>query len=256
MLKCLSNRIVIRQHRRCFSISSCRQTQEILSDERLKELVAELQKPLNPEDNSTVVLATMESLRPRQKVITTNEYQKLYTLLNKSYNKHQLAEYLASKQMYKKNSTKRSMLTTILQNTWGIKTREQVREERKKRIIEQFPASRQELFFIIGDNGSTIRKIEEANKVNVTIDVTQSRDLIEGPPSAVENAKRDIQGHLKLVEGQVQVPIETLEDSRFRSEISRVLAGISKVSGSYISLDNDKVDQSKSIELSIDSLCL
>ncbi|CEG82065.1 hypothetical protein RMATCC62417_16191 [Rhizopus microsporus] len=106
--------------------------------------------------------------------------------------------------------------------------------------------NRLQVEFIVQENGSMKFNRAIGEKKRSVIDVLgltsdiDSRYLIEGQPSAVENAKRDIQGHLKLVEGQVQVPIETLEGSRFRSEISRVLADISKVSGSYISLDNNK----------------
>ncbi|KAG1307407.1 hypothetical protein G6F64_006835 [Rhizopus arrhizus] len=235
----ISTRFIVQKSKRYLSTSAYCQSQEILPDERLKVLVAELEKPLKTEDNTTVLLAAIESLRPKTSVLPDKEYDKLYTRLSKSYNRQQLAEYLASKEMYKKG-TKKSIIASILQNTWGIKTVEQVKEEKRKRVMRQFPATRQELFFIIGDNGNTIRKIEEKNDVNITIDVSQSRYLVEGQPTAVEKTKKDIKSHLTIVENEVQVPQEAIENEHYRSGISHLLTDISKVSGSYISLNGDK----------------
>ncbi|KAG1455947.1 hypothetical protein G6F46_005253 [Rhizopus delemar] len=235
----ISARFIVQKSKRHLSTSVYCQSQEILPDERLKVLVAELEKPLKTEDNTTVLLAAIESLRPKTSVLPDREYDKLYTRLSKSYNRQQLAEYLASKEMYKKG-TKKSIIASILQNIWGIKTVEQVKEEKRKRVMRQFPATRQELFFIIGDNGNTIRKIEEKNNVNITIDVSQSRYLVEGQPTAVEKTKKDIKSHLTIVENEVQVPQETIENEHYRSGISHLLTDISKVSGSYISLNGDK----------------
>ncbi|KAG1473501.1 hypothetical protein G6F56_000918 [Rhizopus delemar] len=242
--RCIGTRYSLSRHTRYFTIATpCRQTQEILPEERLKELVAELEKPLKIEDNTTVLLEAIESLQPKSKILSDKEYEKLCNRLNKSYNRKQLAEYLASKEMYeavKSKSTKKSMVGFILQNTWSIKTVGQLRDEKRRRVTQQFPATRQELFFIIGDNGNTIRNIETKNEVNITIDVLKNQYLVEGQPLAVEKAKKDIFSHLNIIEGHIQVPKEMIENEHFRSEISRVLTDVSKVSGSYILLNDDK----------------
>ncbi|CAO3678740.1 unnamed protein product [Rhizopus stolonifer] len=255
--RCIGTRYSLTRHTRYFTtVTPCRQTQEILPEERLKELVAELEKPLKTEDNTTVLLEAIESLQPKSKILPDKEYEKLYNRLDKSYNRKQLAEYLASKEMYeavKSKSTKKSMIGFILQNTWSIKTVGQLRDEKRRRVTQQFPATRQELFFIIGDNGNTIRNIETKNEVNITIDVSKNQYLVEGQPLAVEKAKKDIFSHLNIIEGHIQVPKEMIENEHFRSEISRVLTDVSKVSGSYILLNADKFVFSSLSQASMDN---
>ncbi|KAI9487397.1 MAG: hypothetical protein EXX96DRAFT_76373 [Benjaminiella poitrasii] len=222
---------------------------ELLPDERLQEIVAELEKPLHRKsvsigDTQDVMLESIESLRPRQSVITTPEMEKLYTRLNNGFTVRQLADYLRAHHLSRKSKYKKQqMLTNIIENYWGIKTHEQRNleemEKLKNQVKKSFSASRQELFFIFADEGESIRHIEEKNKVNVTIDVENFTYIIEGASESVEAAKNDIDSQLTIIEGQMNLPEQMVDNTQLRSELVNALSDMSKVSGSYISLSDD-----------------
>ncbi|KAI9279377.1 hypothetical protein BY458DRAFT_584877 [Sporodiniella umbellata] len=255
-LRCLGTRCVSANFTRQFTTTTAYRQSQTLSDERFQTLLETLDKRLKVEDNTLVLLETIESFRPKKKVLLDKDYEKLYNLLDKSYNRKQLAEYLESKQIQsalKSKTTKKNMLTAILQNTWNIRTQTQLIEEKRRRVTEHFPATRQELFFVIGDNGDMLRKIEKKNDVNITIDVSKYEYLMEGQPAAVQKAKIDIASYLNISEGHTQVPKEVLENKDLQSEVIRLLTDVSKVSGSYISLNEDKFIFSSLSESAMDN---
>lgn len=246
----------LRQQTRCLSIvkpcldQSNKPRQELLSDERLQQIVAELEEPLHRKavsigDTHNVLLESIETFRPKYDVLWVSKMEKLRTQLHNSFTVKQLGEFLAAHHLQRKGLKKQQLISTIIDKHWGIKTDEQVREEelQKKlnRIKESFPASRQELFFIIGDNGNTIRTIEQKNEVNITIDVSEGIYIVEGLPEAVGAAKKEILSHLTILEETVDLPPKVIQDQRLLHEIEAALADVSKVAGSYINLKDDKV---------------
>lgn len=255
--------IYLRQQTRYLSIAKpCfeqpnKQRAEILSDERLQQIVALIEKPLHKKavsigDTHNVLLESVETFRPKHDVIWVSKMEKLRLHLHNSFTVRQLTQFLAAHQLPRKGLKKQQLISAVIEQHWGIKTDEQVREEelqkRMNRIKEIFPASRQELFFIIGDNGNTIRAIEKKNDVNITIDVSEGAYIVEGSPEAVGAAKKEILSHLTISEETVDLPAKVVENPEVLHEIEVALSDVSRTAGAYISLTDDKVKMHNSTE--------
>lgn len=238
---------------RSFSVSKHYYSEEEkpeFSNQRIEDIIAEFEKPLVESDPTgvdprTTLLQSVEKFKPRWEILTQKNMDKLHTHLNNAYTVDQLATIVVAHKMKRKGLKKAQLISSIIEKHWGLKTAEQIKEEEAKRqsdIVKQsFPASRQELFFIIGDNGNTIRNIEQENQVKVTIDVHSNQYIVEGPSAAVAKAKREILTHLNIKEDTMDIPSNVVENSHLKTEISNSLVDISKVAGTFITLDDDKV---------------
>jgi hypothetical protein len=217
-------------------------TDELLPDQRLRELVSTLESPDNAQE--TDLYEYIETFMPKEAILETQKYNQLRNSLSKSFTVRQLMDYLGHKGLNKKGK-KGDLITRIVNGSWNIKSREQMNEERRKRLLnqvtERFPATNYELFFIIGDNGSTIRQVEGAFDVDITIDVLGSSYMIQGPPHAVLKAKEAIHAKLDIVQEEIPIPVKVKESTKLQQQVESVLADISKVSNAYISLNGDKV---------------
>ena len=130
---------------------------------------------------------------------------------------------------------------------WGVKTVDQIKAEEKlkkqNRVVHSFTASREELFFIIGDNGVTMRGIEQESGVNITINVANHQCIIDGPSKSVDKAKAAIGAYLDISREHVDLP--RIKDNVTYNDITvasnRLLADISAASGAYVALQDEKV---------------
>ncbi|KAG1078618.1 hypothetical protein G6F42_024180 [Rhizopus arrhizus] len=96
------------------------------------------------------------------------------------------------------------------------------------------------MFFIIGSNGDTIRNIEENYQVLVTIDVDKKEYTVEGPSKAVAQAKKEILAHLNIIQEEMDVPKGIKESTQLKNEVNESLVDVSKLAGSFITLEGDK----------------
>ncbi|KAG2197508.1 hypothetical protein INT47_007117, partial [Mucor saturninus] len=254
LLKACARPTVRVNSQRCFSVSKHYFAEEEeerpkFSTQRIEDIIAEFEKPLVQSDPTdidprTTLLYSVEKFKPRSPVISQKNMDKLRTQLHNAYTVDQLATIVIAHKLKRKGLKKGQLINSIIEKHWGIKTAQQLKEEEMKRqldIIKQtFPASRQELFFIIGDNGSTIRNIEQENQVKVTIDVQSNQYIVEGPSAAVVKAKREILTHLNIIEDTMDIPTSVVENSILKTEISNSLVDISKVAGTFITMDDNR----------------
>jgi hypothetical protein len=244
------------QSRRCFSVTSQwrnEEQQDQFTQKKVEDIIADFEKPLiDPQhiatdDPRTILVASFEKFRPppHRMVLTTQAMDKLRLQLFNAFNVSQLTTFLTTHNIQKGKLKKNQLITAVVERIWGLKTVEQVKEEERKRLLDNvkqsFPASRQELFFIIGDNGNTMRRIEQENDVKVTIDVSSNQYIVEGPSAAVIKTKRDIKTRLNIKEDKMDVPVEIVGE--LKTEVLNALADVSKVAGTFITLeeDNNKV---------------
>lgn len=243
------------QPKRCFSVSKHYLNEqepdiEFLS-KRVQDVLADFEKPLidshstKNDDPHTILIQSVEKFKPYKQVISNTVLEKLRTQLGNAYNVTQLRSILAAQKLKHKKLKKQQLITSIIEDHWEIKTEEQVKEEAIQRqlntVKQTFPASRHELFFIIGDNGNTIRSIEEQNQVNVNIDVINNQYIVEGLSEDVLKAKKEILSHLDIMQDTVNAPKFVLESQDLQTEIADALVDISKVAGTFISLKDGKV---------------
>ncbi|KAF7726715.1 hypothetical protein EC973_008489 [Apophysomyces ossiformis] len=141
---------------------------------------------------------------------------------------------------------------------WKLKTREQqsleLKQKRLNTVSYEAEASREELFFVIGDNGATLREIEAKNEVSITINVANYRYTVSGTPEAIERAKVDIREHLQLFHRELDLPPvkEQHYYSTIEKEMKRMLVDISKASGVFIVLENGKFSMAGRSEESLE----
>lgn len=231
----------------CFKDASA-DKEELLSDQRLQAMVAELEKSANLQQGNDILLESIETLKPAQEVISAQELDKLVTMFENSFSVRQLAEYSAVHHLPRNKRKKRQLIDGIVKKHWGIQTLEEFDAAREKEALERrrdlvkesFPASFQQMFFIIGNNGDTIRNIEENYQVLVTIDVDKKEYTVEGPSKAVAQAKKEILAHLNIIQEEVDVPKEIKESAQLKNEVNESLVDVSKLAGSFITLEGDK----------------
>jgi hypothetical protein len=230
----------------CFKDAGAKE--ELLSDQRLQAMVAELEKS-NIKQNKDVLLESIETFKPDTEVLHSDELDKLFTLFDKSFSVRQLVDYSAVHKLPRHKRKKRQLIDGIIKKHWGIQTTEEFDAARQKEAIERrrdtvresFPATFQQMFFIIGSNGDTIRNIEENYQVLITIDVDKKEYTVEGLSKAVAQAKEEILTHLNILQEEMNLPDETKKNSQLKNEVNESLVDISKLTGSFITLDKDKV---------------
>ncbi|KAI8971894.1 hypothetical protein BDF20DRAFT_915645 [Mycotypha africana] len=218
--------------------------EELLPDEKLQKKIAELELPLKSSrrsigDSHSIMIDAIEAFRPRREVITEQQLEDTKKKLNKSFRVDQLRQYLSANKIEKiKSKTKAQVLDIILNQIWKIKTEEFLQREKqailKDRLKKSIPASKQELFFIIGDQGNTIKSIENKHNVKITIDVDQSLYIIEGASQAVKAAEKETLSH-KIIEEEMDLPFDLSDNTPLRAEIAYSLSDISKFAKTYVS---------------------
>ncbi|RUS23226.1 hypothetical protein BC937DRAFT_90345 [Endogone sp. FLAS-F59071] len=90
---------------------------------------------------------------------------------------------------------KEALIERVVRTIWGVRTKEELeREEGRKNTVklarEEIPSSRRDLFFIIGQDGTTLRRLESGTSVKIKIDIEHETYTIEGRVEAVKNAKQ------------------------------------------------------------------
>ena len=203
------------------------------------------------------LLQSIESHRPkgRSRIISDKAYESLCLSLNQSYTVPQLRLYL--KTHYKHKTTvninkakKNDLLELIVNNYWGFPSRNIVKEAEQKRkqdtVQTYFKTNKSELFFIIGDEGSMLRDIEQVNDVQITIMVDQGQYMIEGLPKNIAKAQQAIRQEFKqLIQEDCKLTSPLKEGLGFNDVIIKVMPiipNISKQSKTFISINkNNKV---------------
>ncbi|KAI9488687.1 hypothetical protein BDB00DRAFT_847002 [Zychaea mexicana] len=118
-------------------------------------------------------------------------------------------------------------------------------ELKRKRdaVAIYFKTTKPELFLFISDEGVTLRNIEQANDVHISIMVDEGQYVVEGLPQNVAKAQQEIKKNLKLIQEDVSLSSQLKQGVTFEDVVARVMPiipNVSKQSGTYISTSNDK----------------
>ncbi|KAI7860902.1 hypothetical protein BDC45DRAFT_493075 [Circinella umbellata] len=200
------------------------------------------------------LLESIASHRPkgRNRVINDKLYEAVSSTLNQSYTVPQLRLYL--KTYYKHKTTininkakKNDLIDLIINNFWGFPSRTMVLEAERKRkqdtVQTHFKTNKSELFFIIGDEGSMLRDIEQVNDVQITIMVDQGQYMIEGLPKNIARAQQAIREEFKqLIQEDCKLKSPLKEGLVFNDVVAKVMPiipNISKQSKTFISVNKD-----------------
>ncbi|KAI9007547.1 hypothetical protein CLU79DRAFT_778036 [Phycomyces nitens] len=223
---------------------------EILSPERLHAIMQRLvasPPPQSVEAERSDLIREIDSHRIASypQGISTEKYNKLTEVLNRCYTVALMREYLKAKGIAPKK-LKSAMMRQIINECWGVMSKEQVEKQLKNlkalQVREQVPASREELFFVIGNNGATLRNIENRSKATITIDVSKLQYILEGLPEEVKIAKEEIKACLPIVKKEYNIPQlrDDMAKTDFGVQSKNILSDISKVSNTYIHMNNGK----------------
>lgn len=195
---------------------------------------------------------SIEAIRPKSKkqhVLTNERYDSLVKQLDKGFTVPQLREYLQTQQhRVSKQHRKQQIIDMIIRHVWGFESREMVRQAaiKKKMDTRQHycKTNRQELFFIIGDDGDKLRAIEEKYNVQITVLADLNQYIIEGYSQPVDAARLEIKEYLSsIVNDHISMPSlkqgVALED--VVNAIKPFLPHISKEANTFITIQDDKV---------------
>ncbi|KAL0077206.1 hypothetical protein F4703DRAFT_1882680 [Phycomyces blakesleeanus] len=236
---------------------------EMLSPERLQAIMQRLvesppSQSLEAERSDLIMEIDSHRINSNPRGISAERYNKLIELLNRCYNVAQLREYIKAKGIAPKK-LKRAVLRQIANECWGVLSEEQVHKELKslkaRQVRQQVSASKEELFFVIGNNGATLRNIENMSKATITIDVSKSQYVLEGLPEEVEIARQEIKSCLPIVKKEYDIPQlkDDMAKTDFAVQSKNLLSDISKISNTYISINDGKFHIAALSQKSLDS---
>ncbi|KAI7861266.1 hypothetical protein BDF14DRAFT_1872228 [Spinellus fusiger] len=223
---------------------------ELLSDERLQYIIDRLVlsppvKTIEAERLELITNIDSHYVPSRTGIISHYKYEEIYNSLDKGYRVDQLKDYLKAKEKPTKG-IKADLLTRIIKGCWSLTSQENVlqtiekKEAMKKKL--KIPASHEELFFIIGNNGATLKKIEKKHNVSIVIDTYESHYVLEGLQEHIQEAEKEIHAYLSILREDIDV-LE-LKDDMARNDLAigakRMLSDISKMSDTYIYIENNK----------------
>lgn len=197
-------------------------------------------------------IQSIEAIRPKSKkqhVLTNERYDNLVKQLDKGFTVPQLREYLQTQQhRVSKQHRKQQIIDMIIRHVWGFESREMVRQAAIKKKMDTrqryCKTNRQELFFIIGDDGDKLRAIEEKYNVQITVLADLNQYIIEGYSQPVDAARLEIKEYLSsIVNDHISMPSlkqgVALKD--VVNAIKPFLPYISKEANTFITIQDDKV---------------
>jgi hypothetical protein len=138
------------------------------------------------------------------------------------------------------------MIQHIMERFWKVTTmeRKRVKEimERKNTSQQQFSLEKDELFFVLDNNGSMLKRIEDTHEgVRIMINMSDHVGTVEGPKRRLAPALAAIREALVLERQSFSLD-HNAPSSAYLSNISRsVMNDLSKASGAYISTANNEV---------------
>ncbi|KAI9249721.1 hypothetical protein BDA99DRAFT_523469 [Phascolomyces articulosus] len=200
------------------------------------------------------LLKSIDSHRPsgKPRAINDKAYQEIYAGLNQSYTVPQLRLYLKTHHHNIKfninKAKKNELLELIVSDYWGFPSRTMVQQAEQKRkrdtVQTQFKITKPELFFTIGDEGSTLRRIEQVNNVHITIMVDHDQYVIEGLPRNIAKAHQEIKHCFKqMIQEEVSLSSSLKDGVTFQDLVTKVMPvipSISKQCRTFISIKDDK----------------
>lgn len=240
-----SKRVPTRRH--FHSSRLVRENEPDRADRLFKHLISEQHEP-----PASDFIQSIEAIRPKSKkqhVLTNERYDSLVKQLNEGFTVPQLREYLQTQHhRVSKQHRKQQIIDMIIRHVWGFESREMVRQQAIKKKMDSrqrhCKTNRQELFFIIGEDGDTLRAIEEKHNVQITVLADMNQYMIEGYSRSVDAARMEIKEYLSsIVNDHINMPPlkEGVVIEDVLNAIKPFLPYISKETKAFITIQEDKV---------------
>lgn len=200
--------------------------------------------PLSPNEQ---LLASIESLRPRKKIIDEKAFARLESQLRHSYTVPQIKAYFRHHNIpTSAGKRKADLIQHIMERFWQVTTMERKRTkeifERKNTSQQQFNLESDELFFVLDNNGSMLKKIEDTHEgVRIMINMSDRVGTVEGPKRRLAPALAAIREALVLERQSFMLDHDAPSSVYLNKSSRSVINDLSRVSGAYISTKNGEV---------------
>ncbi|KAF9988932.1 hypothetical protein BGZ75_008226 [Mortierella antarctica] len=211
-----------------------------------KNLINDLYTSTSSSVKSKVTLEDVLALRPANREVSPDEFNKIKDAVASSFNVGQLKGVLRSQSIpangKKSVLVNQVMLLMDLEIVAPKSDAPPVVEDPYSAVdayseSEEFPSSRRELFFILGSDGASRRQLEKEKGVRISINIEDETYTIRGSKESIQDAKAWIQERVAVTEEAWDVSSYS-NRSLVMTEPSE-LEEIARRSGTFVSASND-----------------
>ncbi|ORZ09355.1 hypothetical protein BCR41DRAFT_137751 [Lobosporangium transversale] len=248
------NPIVRTPDRPCFFSTSQRSTARKKKDQdssvdaaKIDSISKALINDLYTRPSSVKAKVTLEdvmALKPLNPKISVEEFNKLKDRVAASFNVSQLKGVLRSKNMPsggKKSVLINQIMVLMDLDVLAPEPGPPVVEEpfpNDPTVQREYPSSKQELFFILGTEGDSLRQLEKEKNVRISINIADETYVIRGVPHLIEEAQERIRELVAVTEEQWDVSSYHNRDMVMKEPLA--LEDIARRSGTYVSSKDDQ----------------
>ncbi|KAF9901373.1 hypothetical protein EC991_006224 [Linnemannia zychae] len=196
---------------------------------------------------SRVTFEDVLALKPANRTVTPEEFDKLRDLVAASFNNKQLREVLTSQRIPGSKNAKKSILVNQVMRLMDLDV---VKAESNDNPLvedpyhaernfesEVFPSNRRELFFILGAEGNSLRQLEKEKNVRLSISIADETYSIRGEKASILEAKERIQDMIAVTEESWDV--SEYKDKDLVMKDASALEDIARRSETFVSVGND-----------------
>ncbi|KAF8928212.1 hypothetical protein BGZ47_001759 [Haplosporangium gracile] len=227
-----------------------RKKQEQLDSTSIDSISKSLIKDLYTRSSSSKSKVTLEdvlALKPAQRTVTPDEFNKLKDLIAASFNLTQLKGVLRS-QGNPANGKKSVLINQImlLMDLEVVKPEsndpplvEDPYQAERNFESEVFSSNRRELFFILGAEGNSLRQLEKDKNVRLSISIADETYTIRGEKASIQEAKERIQDMIAVTEESWDVSGYKGKDLVMKD--ASALEDIARRSETFVSAGDDNI---------------
>ncbi|KAF9964667.1 hypothetical protein BGZ70_006128 [Mortierella alpina] len=174
-----------------------------------KNLINDLYTSTSSSVKSKVTLDDVLALRPANREVSPDEFNKIKDAVASSFNVGQLKGVLRAQSIpangKKSVLVNQIMLLMDLEVVTPVSNAPPVVEDPYSAAdayseSEEFPSSRRELFFILGSDGASRRQLEKEKGVRISINIEDETYTIRGSKESIQDAKAWIQERVAVTE--------------------------------------------------------
>lgn len=194
---------------------------------------------------SKITIDDVLALKPAQRTMTPDEFNKLKDLVAASFNLTQLKGVLRS-QGIPANGKKSILINQImvLMDLDIVKPEsndpplvEDPYQAERNFESEVFSSNRRELFFILGAEGNSLRQLEKEKNVRLSISIADETYTIRGEKASIQEAKERIQDMIAVTEESWDVSGYKEKDMVMKD--ASALEDIARRSETFVSAGDD-----------------
>ncbi|KAG0000894.1 hypothetical protein BGZ65_003974 [Modicella reniformis] len=191
---------------------------------------------------SKVTIEDVLALKPPNKVVSVDEFNRTREIVAASFNVTQLRSVLRSQ-----NRPAVGKKSILINQVMLLMDLEVEAPKAALGVVEgpyspaqpftSFSSSRRELFFMLESEGDSLRRIEKEKKVRVAIDITNETYMIQGSEQSIQEAQ-------ELIQELVMVTEETWDISSYSNrdlvmKVPSALEDIARRSGTFVSAGDE-----------------